>query len=275
MQATAASLLAALLLSAPASAGVVYEIETTDHDQSPPKVENTKVSAEGKNLRMGVAPGRRGSGDGTVLFRGDRREMVIVDHDNKSYMVFDAAAMKEIAEKVSGVSAQIAEALKNVPEGQRAMVEKMMKERMPAQTQAAKRPKTEVRRTAERADRNGYPCVKYDVLRDGSKVRELWVTDWSNIDGGKEAADAFVEMAGFMKEMLDALPVGGAPGGLGDAMVAQMNEIDGFPVVTRDFGDDGSLESESLLRSARRQSLDPDEFEPPAGYKRRSMFGPQ
>ena len=47
----------------------------------------------------------------------------------------------------------------------------------------------------------------------------------------------------------------------------------GFPVVTRELGDDDSLEGESILRSARRQTLDPDAFEPPSGYKRREMFG--
>ncbi len=54
-----------------------------------------------------------------------------------------------------------------------------------------------------------------------------------------------------------------------------MKELGGFPVVTREFDDyDGSLEGETALRSARRQTLDPDAFEPPKGYRLRSM-GPQ
>ncbi len=52
-----------------------------------------------------------------------------------------------------------------------------------------------------------------------------------------------------------------------------MNEIDGFPVVTRNFAG-GELESESTLRSAEERDLDPDAFEPPKGYRLRSM-GPQ
>ena len=63
-------------------------------------------------------------------------------------------------------------------------------------------------------------------------------------------------------------------GGLSDNPYQHMAEIDGFPVVTREFGDDGSLEDESTLRSSQRRTLDPDAFEPPAGYKRRSMFSP-
>lgn len=271
MKAIVTPCLAAMLLAAPLAAGVVFEIETTDHEQSPPRVESTQVAAEGENLKMGVAPSARGGTGGTVLFRGDRRELVVVDHDEKSYMVIDQEAMRKIGEQVSAASAQVAEALKNVPEEQRAMVEKMMKQRMPQE--APKRPVTELRKTGERGDKNGYPCVKYEVFRDGRKVRELWVTDWDHVEGGGEVAGAFREMAEFMKQLLDAMPATGAPGGLGDAVVLQMNELPGFPVVTRDFDDEGALETESSLRSASRRALDPAEFEPPAGYERRSMFG--
>ncbi len=266
------SLLSVLAVAAaPLAAGVVYEIETTDHEASPPRVESTEVAAGGKNLKMEIAPDEQGRGRGDAIFRGDRREMIVVDHDEKSYVVIDEATMKELAAKLGGINDQIAEALKNVPEEQRAMVEKMMKERMPAPPPPRQR--AEVRRTGERATHSGYPCVKYEVVRGGTKIRELWVTDWGNVEGGGDVTGAFQAMAEFMQEMLDALPAGGAPGGMGDSVIAQMNEIDGFPVVTREFGDDGSLEDESTLRSAQRRTLDPAEFEPPAGYKRRSMMG--
>jgi hypothetical protein len=264
----------AVLPSSQLGAGVVYEIEVTDHEQSPPKVSGTEMAAEGRNLKMEIAAGETGGG-GDMIFRGDRREMVVVDHDDKSYMVIDEEAIERIAGQVSQVADQVAEALKNVPEDQRAMVEKMMKQRMPQQ--APKLPQAEVRRTGERADKRGYPCVKYEVLLDGRKIRELWVTDWGNVDGGDEAEDAFREMAKFFSEMLEAFSdAAGGFGGFGPqdgGIFADMKEIDGFPVVTSGFGEDGSLEDESELRSARRRTLDPAEFEPPAGYKRRSMMG--
>ncbi|MDH3402518.1 MAG: DUF4412 domain-containing protein [Acidobacteriota bacterium] len=263
------------MLGLPSSAGVVYEIEVKDHGQSPAKTSETEMAAEGRNLKMGIAPGQ-GDGRGEMIFRGDRREMVVVDHDEQSYVVIDEAAIQQLAGQVSQVADQMAEALKNVPEDQRALVEKMMKQRMPAR-QAPEAPAADVRRTGERADKNGYPCVKYEVLVEGRRIRELWVTDWGNVEGGDEARDAFREMAEFFSEMLDAFS--DAAGGLGGfgaqdgGIFADMKEIDGFPVVTSGFGGDGSLEDESALRSARRQAIDPAEFEPPAGYKRRSMLG--
>lgn len=258
------------------AAGVVYEIEVTDHGQSPPRTEDSRMSAEGKNLKMGVSAGERGGAAGEMIFRGDRREMVIVDHDDESYTVIDEQAIESVAGQVGAMMAQMQEALKNVPEGQRAAVEEMMKKRMPQEAPA--RPRREVRRTGEHGDKAGYPCVKYEVLRDGRVVQELWVTDWNNLEGSAEVRQLFGEMAAFFKEMMDAFAgaageLGGLAGGLGDNMFDLFDRIDGFPAVTRDLDADGSLDEESTLRSARRQDLDPEEFEPPAGYKRRTLFG--
>lgn len=138
------------------------------------------------------------------------------------------------------------------------------------------RSKPEVRKTGERAEKNGYPCVKYEVFRDGRKIREIWTTDWDNVEGGDEAWEAFGAMAEFFEALLEkmpAMPGGGDPLG-GQNPYDEMNLENGFPIVTSEFGEDGSLESESSLKSARQQRLDPSAFEPPAGYKRMSM-GPR
>lgn len=260
-------LLTLALAAAPLAAGVIFEVVVTDHGQSSPRVDETQVAVEAKSLKMGIAAGERGQ-PGTLLYRADRREMVVVDHDDKSYMVIDEETVRQLGNQLND---QMAEALKNVPEEQRAMVEKMMQERMPPQP--LQQPLSEVRKTGERGNHVGYPCVKYEVLRDGRKVSEMWVTDWSNIEGGREAAAVFLEMAEFMSDMLSALPMGGPHGGFGHSVFAQMKEFDGFPVVTRNFGDDGALDTDSILRSAQSRTLDPAEFEPPAGYKRRAMLG--
>lgn len=263
-------LLAATICS-PAAAGVVYEIEVTDHEQSPPKMESIEAAVEGRNLKMGIAAGSTQE-RGDMIFRGDRREVVVVDHDEKSYVVMDKEAIGAIAGQVGSAMAQVEEALKNVPEDKRAMVEEMMKKRMPQEPPS--RPTTELRKTGERADKNGYPCVKYEIVRNGVKIRELWVTDWSNVEGGKDVVDTWHDMADFFREMMDALPDFGQGGPAQDPAFEHMKELEGFPVVTREFGDGDKLETESTLRSARRRTLDPADFEPPSGYKRRSM-GPR
>ncbi|MCH9651578.1 MAG: DUF4412 domain-containing protein [Deltaproteobacteria bacterium] len=268
----AIALVIGALSSYPVFGGVVFEVETTDHEQSSPKAETTEVAAEGKNLKMNIRSGNRGS-DGDMIFRGDRREMVVIDHDDKSYYLMDEETLSSIAGQVNQALSQVQEALKQVPEDQRAMVEKMMKQHLPGETEKREPPK--LRKTSERAEKGGYPCLKYEVSRDDQKIRELWVTDWSQIEGGGEAKEAFQSLAGFFAEMMESFEsvsgTGGFPSHLEDNPFAYMKDLDGFPVVTRELGDDGSLESESVLRSSQRRSLDPEEFEPPSGYKRRTM----
>lgn len=260
-------------LCSPLGAGVVYEIEVTDHEQSPPKVDSMEILAEGRNLKIDIASGVH-SGKADMIFRGDRREMVVVNHEEQTYMVIDEEMIENIAGQLSGMMSQMEEALKNVPEAQRAMVEKMMKGRMPQQAEAPKRPVAEVRKTGDRADKNGYPSVRYEVWVSDAKVRDLWVTDWDNVEGGDEVVDVFAEMADFFEGMLDAvskMPGGAAGFGTDTSIFNDLKSLDGFPVVTEQLAADGSLENESVLRSSKRQTLDPADFEPPAGYKRQQM----
>jgi len=265
------------LAAAQLAAGVVYEIEVKDHEQSPPRTSATQIEVEGRHLKIGIAPSETGGAGGDAIWRGDRREMLVVDHDDRSYMVIDEEMIASLASQVGGVMSQIDEALKNVPSDQRAAVEQMMKQRMPQP--APKPPAAEIERTSERAKKNGYPCVKYIVRVGGRETRQLWVTDWNNVEGGDEVVAVFRDMADFFREMMKSIQEaagglpGGMPGGLGDGFLSELSELDGLPVVTEEIGGDGALESESVLRSSRRQKLDPAGFEPPAGYKRRSMMG--
>ena len=263
------SFILVLFLATRASAGVVLEIETQDHRLN----ESGTVLAlvDGKDLKMTITSG----GDqekNEMIFRGERREMVVVDHDDRSYMVIDEAMIESIGEQLSGYEAQMREALKDVPPEQRAMVEQMMKGRMPPPAKAPARSKVEFRNTGERDTKNGYPSVKYEATTDGRKTQEFWVTDWDNVDGGDDAVEAFQAMAGFFKQMRDSMPSFGVDEDADDNPFEHMQEMDGFPVLTYEYASDGSIAGESSLRSSTRRAVDPAEFEPPSAYKRREMM---
>jgi hypothetical protein len=263
----------ALAWSGPLSAAVVLEVESRDHRVSPPQTQSSQVISDGRQLAMGIMRGRTNS-DGGMIYRGGRREMLLVNHRDQSYMVFDRETIEQLTGQLNQAMGQMQETLKNVPPDQRALMEQTMKDRMPAQ-QAAQRSPDVVRRTNDRNTVFGYAAVRYEVWRGGRTVRELWVTDWRNIEGGQEVAALFVEMGGFLEEMTSSIPGSGASpaGGLQNSIFTVMNEIDGFPVGVRDYREDGTIESESALRSARLQRLDPSAFEPPAGYRRQEMLG--
>jgi len=262
-----------LASSSPLNAAVVLEVETRDHRTSPPQTQSSQVTSDGRTLAMGIMRGRT-STEGGMIYRGGRREMVVVNHRDQSYMVLDKQTMQQLTGQLNQAMGQMQDAMKNVPENQRAMMDQMMKDRIPAQ-QAPKRSPDQVRRTNDRNTVYGYPAVRYEIWRDDRKIRELWVTDWRNIEGGQEVAALFAEMGGFMEEMTSSLPGGGGgpAKGLEDSIFTVMSQVDGFPVGVRDYRPDGTIERESALRSAKSERLGPDAFEPPAGYRRQEMFG--
>lgn len=263
-----------LLVSRSGFAGVVFEVETKIHQPSP-EVMTHRVSVEGRDLRMERTAKEEGPSN-TMIYRGARQEMVVIDHDRKRYFVIDRQDLRSMAERQQQAMRQMQQMLKNVPENQRAMIEKMMQQRMGQMSaQQPEPPARELRETGSRAVKAGYPCQKYEIWQAGRKVQELWVTDWRQVNGGHEAKPALQEMAAFANDMrqsfANASEMPGA-GRRGDSFMHVMQQIDGFPVVTRSFKD-GVLTEETVLRSSKRQTLDPAAFQPPAGYASRQMFG--
>jgi len=272
-----------LLASAAAHAGVVYEVETTYHSGSGgSETETTQMSVKQPNLKMGVEGAGSSDPDaGEAIFRGDRREMVVVDHGEKTYMVIDSAAAERMGGQVQEAMQGLEKQLGQLDPKQREMVEQMMKKgiggmAIPGAAEPPPKPTKEYRNTGETATQAGYPCVKYEVLEDGQMIQELWVTDWDNVKGATEGRKVFEDMASFYAEIMAAFKQssGMATGFLGgENALESFGKLNGFPVVTRDFRG-SELQSETVLQSVTERDLDPDAFEPPKGYRLRTM-GPQ
>jgi len=266
----------AFVLTSPLSAGIVFEIETRDHEYSPARIERTTVYAEGLSLKMESTDGQRGNSD-AMIFHGDRREMVVVDHERKSYMVIDrqfaanmAGQLNQMAGAVKGMLDNVSPEQRGVSPEQRGMLEQLATGRGPRTLQQA-RPTLQVSNTGQQGQVYGYPCLLFTVTRDGRKVRDVWVTHWNNINGGRELAATFDSMSEFVQEITSAFPVQtDAP--MEDNAFATMKQMGGFPVATREYRADGRVESESALRSAQRQRVNLAELRPPSGYQPESMF---
>lgn len=256
---------AILTIALPCSAGVVYEVESSFGG----KTTRAEITVEGMNMKMDAATG--GSDwNGDMIFRAADREMIIVNHDDKSYFVFDKQQMEKISSTVNQAMASMEQALSAMPESQRAKMEQMMKSRMPAM--AEPREPSELKKTGSSDTVNGFDCEIYEVWRSGVRERELCVTDWDNVAGGDDVVDAFHAMGEFMTEMLDSLPRMGDGASIGDAAYEHMKEMNGFPVRTREYGDDGVLDGESKLVEAKEVATDSEEFSPPKKYKRKDLM---
>ena len=144
-----------------------------------------------------------------------------------------------------------------------------MQQRMPAGMSGdAAKMKFEVSKTDRKEKHEGKPCQAYEVNLDGELQSVIWATDWSNVDASKDDFKAFREMAAFLGELVQSLPMMAEDGS--PDMFPGLDKIEGFPVVIQEY-DDGELVSETFFRNPHREKLDAKEFEPPAGYTAESM----
>ena len=90
--------------------------------------------------------------------------------------------------------------------------------------------------------------LNLELLRQGAAR----LGDIQSIDPDPlNAAPAFGELSDFFQQMLDSIPRMGADE-IANNVFIQINELGGFPVASREYTEQGELESESALRSARR-----------------------
>jgi uncharacterized protein YbjQ (UPF0145 family) len=212
-----------------------------------------------------------GIGGNEAIYRGDRRELIVIDNEQRSYMVMDEATIKRLMAQVSQVMGQMQDMLKNMPESQRAAMEEMMRGR--GMAMGADRPTIEIRATGQTGTRGKYAVRQFEVLTDGRKTQELWATNWSNIDGYQEARPVMEDMANYFKALTEGMP--SASQDASQELMSYMSEIDGFPVATTMFDASGSPTGGSELKGTRRETLSASEFEPPAGYRQQALPGMQ
>tara|TARA_B100000809_G_scaffold226496_1_gene238175 strand:+ start:646 stop:1461 length:816 start_codon:yes stop_codon:yes gene_type:complete len=243
-------------------------------------IENETKDANGKLQHKGVIEIRGRSVKMTSsnnkqyqIFRGDRKKMYMVDPATRTYMVFDEQSMEAIGEKMSSVmadaSSQLAKAMEGMTEEQKAAMQKYMPNVTPPTQSREDGPDMQVKKTAGKRTVDGYPCVRYDLLKGGAKEAEMWVTPWSKVKHGKAAYGAYTDMARFMEGMMKALAKTPMLSGAANSM-SGMGKVDGFPVLIRHFSG-GRLESETTFTSFTK-SGGTGEIDIPTNFTRRDMM---
>ncbi len=267
-------ILAALVLTLSfafnSSADVLFEMN--QKQINPEATHKTKGMVKGNNFKMDFY--KNGTElAGAMIFRGDKKEMVMVNHEDKTYVVLDLATMNELASAMSAAMAQFEEAMKDATPEEKAMMEKVMKGRMPGGMGDSEDVEPVLKKVGT-GKANGYNCIKYDVYRGESKIRQHCVASWDSIVGGDEMKTVMLEMAQFMDQM--AKTFSKSRGLMGQQMqfennvFNQLRKLNGFPVQTIDYMN-GEIDSESQLVSSEKTSLNASDLEPPSGYKKQEM----
>ena len=239
----------ALFATAPMFAGVKIVSENTD--LATKKVTTDTILMDANRMRFDSDDGK------SVMFLtdGGRNRMVMLDKAKNQYEEIDEQTMQQMGQQMSAAMAQMQAALKNVPPDQRAMVEKMMKGKMPQA--AAPAPKT-VYTAKGSGSVNGFSCTKYEGDLSGVKESEVCAALPAQIKLTPADLQIFDKMKEFSSSLLSALansPIHiEVPKNYGFE-----SGYDGFPIQRTDF-ENGQATKRSELKSLTRTNFTDADF---------------
>lgn len=234
-----------------ALAGVVVETDVTVEGEG--RATET-IYVEGERLR--TDPASIGKNGMSVIFRDDT--MWFVDHDKKEAQKIDKRAIADLAAQLEEMHRQ----LEQMPAQQREMMRKMMAGKMPGMHEPPEY-RVEVGESTRIGD---VPCTAHTLYSDDKKVQETCAADEGAVAELHEAMGAVRAMGSFaedLRKMASNMPFGN----MMKNIQAAIPEVDGFPVRTRWFDDDGNVTRESTLSSIEARDLEPSLFDVPKGYK--------
>ena len=195
-----------------------------------------------------------------MIFRDDR--MLVCEQDKKRCQAIDERDIAELSEEIGGAMKQMEEELAKLPPDQRAMVEKMMKGRMPAGMGQEPSPRRIEKGEAEQI--GDYSCVNRTLYSGDDRVWEVCAGE-ENAAPFAEAMEAFRSVADFT-EQLRAVVMQSPLGSMIETPFMELEAIGGIPIRVRNF-EHGELQRESTLKSVTRRDLEPTLFEAPKGFK--------
>ena len=245
----ATAVLAPVLGMAPLFAGV--KIVSEDTNLASKKVSTDVILLDANRLRVESDDGR------VVMFLtdGGRNRLVMLDKAKNSYQEIDEETMQQMAQQMSGAMAQMQAAMKGMTPEQRAMMEKMMKGKMPQAAAAA--PKT-VYTAKGSGSVNGFSCTKYEGDLSGVKESELCAAVPAQLKLSASDMQIFDKMRQFSSSLLSALansPVKvSVPSGYGFE-----SGYEGFPIQKTEF-DNGQATKRGELKSITRTNFTDADF---------------
>jgi hypothetical protein len=242
------------LFSSAAWAGVVIEMEVTD-SKSPDKAANETFYAQGEMARMDPHPADSAA-DMMVIFRD--QAMWFVDHNKKVCQKIDKEGMAELSTQLNAIMKQ----MENLPPEQRAMMEEMMKGKMPGMAEAPPR-RVETGAVEKVGD---YFCTLHTLYSGEAKVWEVCTAGENMGEDIVEAMGAFRALSSFTGELQEILQQGPFASMI-QTPYNELDELDGFPVRVRTFDNKGKVVRESKLKSITSGELAESTFAIPAGYE--------
>ncbi len=268
------------LLAGATPGGVVMEIEMRAMRANPPSVKTSKMLVASGSFRMEI---QEADGPKVVIFRGDRKQLLVIKPANQEYMVVDQKMLSAVADKVGTAMSEVEKQLAELPPEQRAQLRQLMgSQGLPGAGAGAAAappavPTSKLERSSEKKNIAGHDCVRYDVLQGSEKTQEIWVAE--GLASSHEVLQTMKALADFNEQLTAPLKGMGslaASGGIFSSRgnpFAEWGQLSGMPLWVRSF-ERGTLTHEMEIKTLREQAVEAAEFEPPAGFKQRQPLEP-
>ncbi len=197
-----------------------------------------------------------------VIFDLDKGEMIIINHEKKSYFAGNPGELMGGA--MNAMMKAMEEQMKNLPPEQQEMMKQYQQQmRTDAKTPTAmKKVKVEIKKTSDKGRVAGYPVEKFQVYGDGEHKEDLWVTSKISI---KDELDL-----NKLAEFMEGIKMPGAEETAYSSTSKYIRVMEqGFPLKTVKTSMDGEDVSEASKVEKKR--IPGSEFAPPEGYKKVEM----
>ncbi len=256
----------ALLPAGWAGAGLRIVLEIEGSSDAGPGAQNGVIWIDGQRLRIELRAAADDADDpsNTLIFRGDRKLLWILDPASRTYMEIARADLEPLAERLAAARAEVDARLASLPADERALVERML----PATRPVSREPEA-VRNTDERREIDGRPARRLDLIREQQTVGEVWVTDWKVMGVKRRELRVFRSLAGFQRDLLRA--VGRRPE---FALTSQpfeiFDDLGGFPLLIRRF-ETGAAATETRFTRVEQADLDTALFEVPPAFTQTTL----
>lgn len=219
--------------------------------------------------------------DGAMIFDAKNEVMRILEPGSKRYHEMTKAQLQQMAEmakqmggmegyekKMEEARAQAMEAVKDLPEDQRAAaVERIEKQfgDMPGSNQPVYSPMNKTEKIA------GYKCDGYTIRKGGAAAGELWTASLKTVDLSPDDIVVVSKMCDFFGSLMESSPMmAGALAEL-ESMDPTSDQFLGFPVKRTELEQGKTMTTE--LVSIEKGAIDPSVFEIPADYSKAPGMG--
>ena len=234
------------LAALPLCAGVRIQMENTDLGTQ--KTTRQEMLLDSNRFRINV------DGNTSMMFLtdGGRNRMVMLDKSKNEYTEIDQQMLNQMAQQMQGAMAQLEQQLKNLPPDQRALVEKMMKGKMPQPAA----PVTTLYTAKGSGAVNGFACTQYEGTRSGQKVAEVCAAQPAQLKYTAADFQVFDKMKEFVSGLQSSFQ--NSPFAAGFTGIGERG-LEGFPVQTISFSN-GQPSQKNELKSADRATFTDADF---------------